>query len=441
MLDRVKFVVLHSFAHVFLYLIPRAVHAVLVKLPVTLWQLFTGRRPLTYSSRKERHISVITSATDPAASERLLKTFGLSKDMVYRGPLYNKHIHTILGLLGVSRRVTYERELPLGFDGNPICLEWQRVPAGVEAKGVVLVVPGVGNYGQTPYVQRLVRCAVAKGFHICVLVPRGMGSAPLTQPRLTCITFTQDLRTVLQQCLTREQLRKRFGQELPVFLLGYSAGGSTILKAAVEEFNVYKADPSVYPGGFPLTALVSMNAPLNMFVHASTMERCPFFYQRPMVDAMQKYALKHANLFIKGMPGMPPIKDKAELKEMLKKFVIATDFNEYLVAPHFGYTEGSAGYYKDAAAFKWLEQMDASIPVVCLAARGDPITGDSHTVAEWQALVDAHPNVVYVETPVGGHLSYLASPLDDVRGRGEFLVDFPLHALQHAVRAAKAKTA
>ncbi|KPA85877.1 hypothetical protein ABB37_00199 [Leptomonas pyrrhocoris] len=442
MLVKVQLFILHTFVHVFLYVIPRWVHTLLVKVPVTVWEWLTGHRPYTYSRSKERHIKVIASQKDTATSDRLLRLLGLTYDMIYSGPLYNGDIHTIIGNLWRSSRVHYLRELVDGFDGNPICLDWLAVPQGVAARGVILVIPGVGNYSQTPYVQRLARDATSRGFQLCVLSPRGMGSAPLTKPRVTCITFTQDARTVLRERFGRDQIRARFGKDLPVFLLGFSAGGTTVVKAIVEEFDEFKKDPSRYPGGFPVKGMVSMNAPYNMFVHHEILDRCAFYYQQPMVVAMQKYALKHADLMIQGLPGLPSFKDREELEEKMAKLKTANDFVEHIIAPHFGYEEGPAEYYKDAAGFKWLQKSDPSLPVVCVASRHDPITGISHTDEEWQALTDQHPNVVFVETPVGGHLAYLPNPIDVWKEKGSFLTDFPLHVLMHvAEKTSKPKTA
>lgn len=84
--------------------------------------------------------------------------------------------------------------------------------------------------------------------------------------------------------------------------------------------------------------------------------------------------------------------------------------------------------------------MNVLLPVICLTARNDPITGESRTNAQWQALIDAHPNIAYVETPAGGHLSCLPGPLNEVRGRGEFFIDFTLQVFQYAVRALKKTT-
>ncbi|KAK7198236.1 Alpha/beta hydrolase family [Novymonas esmeraldas] len=447
MLDRVLHCAVHSAIHLYLHLIPRCVRAVLVKLPVTLWQLLTGRRPLTYSSRKERHISVITSTTDPAASERLLKTFGLSKDMVYRGPLYNGHIHTILGNSRPSRRVTYERELLTADDGNPICLDWLRVPkAGATAKGVILLIPGLGNYGQTNYIQRFARCAVGRGYHVCLLTPRGMGSAPLTTPNITCLTFTADVRQVLRLRLQRDILAKEFGAALPLFAVAYSAGGSTLLKCMAEETQAQRASGGqLYQSGFPVEAAVSMIAPNDMEASAEMLRTRSgrLLYTSAIFTALRKYLRKHKDMLVsasrgkteeekRGMPLM-----HTDFDATMRLIREPVDIDTHIVAAHFGYADRFA-YYRDGDSLQYVKRI-AGLPVLCLNTRDDPIVGYAVPQSAWQAVCDANSNVAYVELPVGGHFGFVQNPWQEWLNPYSDLQTFPLDALDHLLSSRRAK--
>ncbi|TPP44317.1 putative integral membrane protein [Leishmania donovani] len=147
------------------------------------------------------------------------------------------------------------------------------------------------------------------------------------------------------------------------------------------KFDAFKTNPSRYPGGSPS-------------------------------DSAGEHECLHEHRLAQGLLGLPPMKDKTELSALLQGFANTSDYNERLVVPHFAYTEGGASYYK---------------------ARSDPITGESRTKAQRQALIDEHPNVVHVETPASGHLSCLPGPLNEVRGRGEFFIYFTLKVFQHAL--------
>lgn len=94
-----------------------------------------------------------------------------------------------------------------------------------------------------------------------------MDSERLTQSHLTGVTITQCTRTVMVWCSVDEQLRARFGGELATSFLGYSAIRMTNLQVAVAWFGAFKTNPSCYPGGSPVTALVNMNASFSIFVH------------------------------------------------------------------------------------------------------------------------------------------------------------------------------
>lgn len=176
----------HSVAHLSLYTLSRLLFTLYVCLPHTLWDWVTGREQ-TYSFERERHIDVAASEKGPSAVELLLQRFGLRRGMQYTGPTYSGHIHTVLEAARLPCRVTYEREVADGDDSNPICLYWLKVPPNnkVEVKGVVLLIPGLGNYGQTNYIQRFVRMCACRGYHCCLLTLHGMGSAPLTTPNIS----------------------------------------------------------------------------------------------------------------------------------------------------------------------------------------------------------------------------------------------------------------
>lgn len=434
MLERIKGFFFHSAVHALLYAIPRFVYTLLVRIPVTLWELITSVRP--FSFQRERHITVVTSTEDTATASRLMTAFGITKTMQYTDYMYSGHIHTLVGGMRVARRVNYERELLDAEDGNPICLDWLRVPEGTPARGVLLVVPGIGNYGQSPYIQRLARECVRRGMHCCVLTPRGMGSAPLTTPRLTCVTFTSDVRTTLRKRFQKDRMEAEFGANVPLVAVGYSGGACTLVITMAEEMTAEKeaaakGEPPVYPKGFPVSCCVSMSAPYDMVVSTNTMlsKVGMALYQTALLTSLRKYALKHSKVFIAGIPGLPKVQDEQELRGFLKQMPTVAAFDEHVVAPHFGYASGD-DYHRAGSVPPYLPKT-GNVPIVCVAARDDPITGYGVTAEEWQGIVNKCPNVIYVETPVGGHLGYLLGPVDEYKEKTSFLDNFPLDLLSH----------
>lgn len=440
MLERVVLFGVHCVLDLFFYRLPRWIHTLLMKLPVTLWQLLTGRRPLTYAPSTERHIDVVTSQTNPDAGEKVMRLFGLSKEMTYDGPLYSGHFHTIIGGARTHRRVTYERELLTADDTNPICIDWLKVPVASQAKGVILLIPGLGNYGQSNYIQRFARCAVQHGYHVCLLTPRGMGSAPLTTPNITCVTFTSDIRHTLRRRLQRDMIEKEFGSPLPLFAVGYSCGGSTLIKCMAEETQAHKkSNGTVYKGGFPVDAVVSMIAPNDMYVSAEMLRTRmgKLLYSKPIFVALCKYLRKHRKALQSASTGksaeekqkMPLI--HTDFEAAMKLIRKPADVDTYVVAAHFGYADRFT-YYKDGDALQYVEKI-RDVPVLCLNTRDDPIVGYAVTQEAWQRACNANSNAVYVEVPVGGHFGFVQSPLQEWLHPFSFLQTFPLAAFDHVV--------
>ncbi|KPA85876.1 hypothetical protein ABB37_00198 [Leptomonas pyrrhocoris] len=446
MLERIILFSVHCVLDLVFYRIPRWIHAVFVKLPVTLWQLLTGRRPLTYAPSTERHIDVITSQSDPTAGEKVMGLFGLHTAMTYNGPLYSGHIHTVIGAARTSRRVAYERELLKADDTNPICLDWLKVPEPSRAKGIILLIPGLGNYGQSNYIQRFARCAVRHGYHVCLLTPRGMGSAPLTTPNITCVTFTADIRHALRHRLQKDILEKEFGAALPLFAVGYSCGGLTLIKCVAEETAAHKAsNGTLYASGFPIEAVVSMIAPNDTYVSAEMLRTRmgKLLYAKPIFAALCKYLRKHRKTLQSASEGKTE-KEKKQLPLIHTDFDAAmklihepTDVDIHVVATHFGYPDRFA-YYKDSDSLQYVEKIH-DVPLLCLNTRDDPIVGYAVTKAAWQAACNLNSNTVYVEVPTGGHFGFVQNSLQEWMHPFSFLQTFPLTALDHVVASRQSK--
>lgn len=106
-----------------------------------------------------------------------------------------------------------------------------------------------------------------------------------------------------------------------------------MVKTLTEEFDERKKNFSCYPGGSPVKAVVSMNAPYNMLAHHEVVEHWAFFYQWPQVESMQKYAMNYVDLQVTGFPGMEPMKGKEELRMRMNMVKSTNNFSEFLVIP------------------------------------------------------------------------------------------------------------
>ncbi|CAD2214655.1 hypothetical protein AGDE_08900 [Angomonas deanei] len=328
--------------------------------------------------------------------------------------MYSGHIHTILGGARLPKRVEYERELPPAEDGNPICLDWLRTEK--TPKGIVFVVPGLGNYSQTPYIQRMSEEACAMGFHICIMTVRGMGSAPLQVAKFASVTFTEDVRWTMKKYLQEANIKEKFGQALSIVAIGFSAGGSMLTKAVAEEGA--SGDGSV----IPFRAVICVTAPYDMETHSATMLSFmgKLLYQRPLMVALRRFAQKHKKLLMERQNV-----DEQTYDENVRGMMTLQDFENAVVVPIFNYANVH-DYYRHGSSFQWIRQFPATVPVVCTASRDDIITGYGCTAEHWRDLIHHCHHAVYVETPTGGHLGYVGTPLQEYRRESSFLYDFPL---------------
>ncbi|CCW68812.1 unnamed protein product [Phytomonas sp. Hart1] len=408
----------------------------MVQLPVTLWEVITNVRPFTFSVQRRRLIKIVAITKDPIARKKIMQQLGLHENLRYDGPLYNSHINTILGGARLSRRVEYQRELLDGLDGNPICVDWLQChrdssspsqKGAVEfPQGLVLVIPGAANTSQTPYIQRFARLSISRGYNCCILTPRGLGSAPVKVPQLTCTTFTDDLRVLLRERFSKKRIFEDYGRELPLFVVGYSAGGNTAIKGIAEEQAVLD---QYYPSGFPVTCCICMNSPYDMIVSADGINSKAgvLFYQKGMLNTFKRTLRKHRKLIDQGLKGMSI--EESNVDNLIKQMSTIDNMVLHYILPHFRYNN-MEDYYKDGHVPTWIRHIK-SFPVVAVAARDDPVVLYGVTAQNWQDMADAQPNIVYVETSVGGHLGYVLHPVDEWHERPSFLINFPFHVIDH----------
>ncbi|CAD2214656.1 hypothetical protein AGDE_07012 [Angomonas deanei] len=353
--------------------------------------------------------------------------------------MYSGHIHTILGGARLPKRVEYERELLTAkSDGNPICMDWLKVKEGDPVKGVILLIPGLGNYGQTNYIQRFVRLSVRRGYHCCVLTPRGMGSAPLTTPNITCVTFTSDIRQALREVFSADAVVSRFGRSLPVIGVGYSCGANTLIMSVAQEFDDFDKNAAVYGGKFPLIGVISMTAPNEMAYSASMLRTRMgnLLYKRPIMTALRKYLRKHKKMFESARDGLTeeevsklPLIHR-NFDECFKKLKIPRDIDEHVVAAHFKYKDEFV-YYADGYAPKYVRRV--RIPILNISTQDDPIAGYLVNVDDWTEVCNENDNAVYVEFPTGGHFGFVQNPLKEFSQIFGVLESFPIDAVDSLV--------
>lgn len=89
---------------------------------------------------------------------------------------------------------------------------------------VVLIIPGVSGDSEEGYIKELAGVASHKGYNVCVLNP--LGPFHTDEPDLEMIDFTRD--RVFEQAV--EKTKEIFGDEIDLYLLGFSLGSNHMLR-------------------------------------------------------------------------------------------------------------------------------------------------------------------------------------------------------------------
>ena len=343
----------------------------------------------------------------------------------YEYPLFNKHIGTVLPSCRPYVPHRYYREKLKGEDDATLCVDWAfstlkdpnakrdpkaptiAPPSGFLCKGVVGVVPGLASSSHSSYIETMARHLTRNGYHVAVINARGMGTTPLDKPKIMTGVWTSDIRTVVYNVLDPDRLRDDFGIEAPVFLAGTSLGAAKLCKFLGEEKDKLVGR---------VKAAVAFAAPWDY--HESSENMLGFealtLYQPFLSKGLQDYLLRHQDV-VREMPGIDV--DLLLSTPSLTKTVQRID--DLVVAPSAGFPSRFDYYTAASPMPQYLQHV--KIPLLCVSAEDDPITGKPPVDARWEVLIRHNPNISFVEAPAGGHLGFLMGPMQEWRQEGNFM--------------------
>ncbi|KPA77036.1 hypothetical protein ABB37_07380 [Leptomonas pyrrhocoris] len=453
---RLSFAAKHLFAHVFFYLIPRLLSGILSRWPrriLSWWRLLPA-------PKDEREVTLIANSGDV---HHLRQRFALpapnQPPMRYSSPLYNGHIETVLAGLRSGPAVRFERELVEADGGQHVNMDFLYPPASPDmsaaapaakgkaphAKGIFFVVPGLLNASTTNYSRHFADVAVRSGFAVCVLNYRGMGTTPLEVPRLFSATFTADICYCLHHYLRPEQVQSRLGtpEPVPLIAVGFSLGGVTLMKylgeqgvAAAERERKESLPEGSVPPDTPVSALFTVTSPYDLIEADKMCDTAAYrhLYEKPFAVGLRKYS--HHN---RAMLAQLPNVDARWLFEGpspgINRISSIREFDVFINAGHNGFAS-TREYYAAAQPFTWLAR--CRTPVLCIGDRNDVVAGLFVPDAQWRALVEQNPYVVYVCFPVGGHLGFVGGITAEWRGEATEAERLVLKASSQYCRASAA---
>lgn len=293
--------------------------------------------------------------------------------------LRNTHAQTLWAYLAQSTpTVTYQRETLSTPDGDEVDLDWAYGRAG---SPVILVCHGLEGSSNSPYVRRLVARASDRGWTSAVLHSRTCSGRPNRQVASYHSGYIEDLKLVAPEIARRLQ-------ERPLFLVGYSLGGSLVANYLGRCSGEV---PSNVRGAFVCSA------PLNL---------------APGADALRSgfnrlYELK----FLLSLRRKVIAKGKAHqtwrtAAKVASRVRTLRDFDEAWTAPVHGFLDAE-DYYRRASAAPYLSQI--RVPTRVLHADDDPFIVEDCVPAK---ILEAADSITYTPTEHGGHVGFVSQDSD-----------------------------
>lgn len=288
--------------------------------------------------------------------------------------LRGAHVQTIFGSLPAFGLERDERVLiPLG-DGDCILAHasWR---GGAEPRDLYLLVHGAGGSSESGYVRRWGRALAARGAHVVRLDLRGAGEGVHHARSIYHAGQIDDLDRAVRHFVGDRRAAR-------VFLVGFSLGGSQLLKLAGAWGD---AAPRAIAG------IATLSAPTD-FPAVSTVLDATFAYRRLILGGVVRQALRFARVH-RGRAPFDPRRVRAART--------IREYDELVMVPMHRFRD-IEHYYVSTSAKHALPAI--RVPTLLLHAADDPII-PAHTVA---ASVRAASRAVEVAwTDHGGHVGWI----------------------------------
>ncbi|MDE1154508.1 MAG: alpha/beta fold hydrolase [Acidobacteriaceae bacterium] len=254
---------------------------------------------------------------------------------------------------------------------------WQPVERRRESL-TVLVLHGLEGSSRSQYVLGNASKLWSAGCNIIRMNMRNCGGTERLTPTLYHSGLSNDVLAVMQHFLSTEDLT-RFA------LIGYSMGGNLVLKMAGE---LGQHTPEA------LTAVVGVSPAVDLGASADALHRpANRIYEWKFLNSLVNRYRRKAMLFPRAFDPM-----RANGVRSVR------DFDERITALYSGF-QSANDYYDRAAAARVLDRI--AVPTLILHASDDPFI---RFEAKTLALIEANPNIDFLETAHGGHCAFLAEP-------------------------------
>jgi len=283
------------------------------------------------------------------------------------------HQQTIFGsFFSFQRQPPSSRKLIELPDKDKISLEITTPKNWKPTNPTVIMLHGLCGSHKSPYLVRITKKLAKKGIRSVRFNLRGCGSGKGLAKGIYHCGRSEDVLIALKEL-------KKESPESPIVLIGFSIGGSIVLKLAGELGDEAKKY---------LVKVIGINAPidikksLELFAH--TKNRIYERYFSKKLYAEVEY--RHKKFPELGQHNLP------------KNFKLR-EFDELYTAPQSGYKDIEEYYLECSAVHK---VQDITIDCNILVSQDDPIIYPN-TLDD----IELPPNIKYYKTKKGGHLGYI----------------------------------
>jgi len=254
--------------------------------------------------------------------------------------LSNRHFQTLYSALFVKDvYIKTEIEQFELDDGDFLECYWHNRDKTNQEKPIVVLFHGLAGSYKSAYIQGIMQALGHEGFSVVLMHFRGCADKQNRLPRAYHSGDTDDAKLLFAH------LQKSY-PNVTLFAVGYSLGGNMLLKMLGE-----------FGNSSPLTAAVSVSAPMQLEVVANQMNRgFSKFYQAYLLEDLKKSLLQKYKLH--------DMKSFINIDEdSVKKLKIFWEFDDAYTAPIHGFNSAK-DYYAKSSAKQFLNNIQTDTLII-----------------------------------------------------------------------------
>lgn len=285
-------------------------------------------------------------------------------------------------LLKASNSIPYIKERLELPDGDFVDIFWcdTKKEAHHQVQPLVIVLHGMGGCFQSHYIPGMIRGLLQKGYRVAFLHARGCSGEPNRLPVTFHAADTSELHHLIRTI-------KEQNPEQPVAAVGFSLGGSIILKWLAEN-----------NGSNLLSAAVTMSVPFDLSATADTLNTgLSRIYQQYLLQQLKSLAIRKTRLHPAPLTE-PEIKRVQTLRE----------YDDRMTAKLNGFGNAD-NYYRIASCKQYLKNIRT--PTLIIHAVDDPFVPENSIPTEYELA----SQVTLELSQQGGHVGFIQHHLHPAR--------------------------